>query len=208
MGDYIDIDYVQKITGRTFDSTTEPTSTQIEHFINLAEKEFEREFGSYLETTTVEQIEAVRDCLYVTNLPITSITYIKTTDNHPTNPQVLDTLNSTDYMIKYEDTGKVMVLNAYPGRLYEISYVSGYTELTLPDNVKYLIFLMTMKYVFNATITNSDGNFGNSQVIIDVDVYKEITGKSYYTDSLDTIDKLINNTKASINKKMRTIWVH
>jgi hypothetical protein len=113
----------------------------------------------------------------------------------------------TDYRIKNINTGFVELRNPYINLEYEVVYISGYDLEEIPKNIKYLVYLYTMRYIFNNTILNTDGSFGDSQEIIDVGVYKEITGKSLYTDGLTTLDKIISDAKSALSKKFRTIWV-
>ena len=54
-----------------------PSSTQINNYINLAEQDFERECGSYLEVETTESVKCGSKGIYLSNLPINSITSIK-----------------------------------------------------------------------------------------------------------------------------------
>lgn len=208
MGNYIDIDYIETISGRIFSDTTVPNTTQVEEYIKLAETEFESEVGDFTSSTNVDRVYGIRDGIYVNSLPLSSINYIKSSDGHPTNPTFNDAMDSTNYRIMSANTGKVRILNAIPKLEYEISYTSGYSSEEMPDDVKYLVYLYFMQYVFNETTLSTDGNFGDSQVIIDVDVYKEITGKSMYVDGMSALNNLINNAKKKLKKSFNTLWVY
>jgi hypothetical protein len=86
MGNYIDLDYIEATSGRVFTETTTPSSTQINNYINLAEQDFERECGSYLEVETTESVKCGSKGIYLSNLPINSITSIKQSNGDTINP--------------------------------------------------------------------------------------------------------------------------
>lgn len=208
MGNYIDLEYIEATSGRTFTETTTPSSTQINSYINLAEQDFQRECGSYLEEETTEIVKCGSKGIYLSNLPINTIVSIKQSNGDRISPLFQTGLESTDYRLKNITTGFIELRHSYIGLEYEVTYTSGYDSENIPENIKYLVYLYTMRYIFNNTILNTDGNFGNSQEIIDVGVYKEITGKSLYTDGLVSLDRLISDAKSALSKKFKTIWVN
>lgn len=208
MGNYIDLEYIEATSGRTFTETTTPSSTQINSYINLAEQDFQRECGSYLEEETTEIVKCGSKGIYLSNLPINTIVSIKQSNGDRISPLFQTELESTDYRLKNITTGFIELRHPYIGLEYEVTYTSGYDSENIPENIKYLVYLYTMRYIFNNTILNTDGNFGNSQEIIDVGVYKEITGKSLYTDGLVSLDRLISDAKSALSKKFKTIWVN
>ncbi|NCD06369.1 MAG: hypothetical protein EOL97_09635 [Spirochaetia bacterium] len=206
MGNYIDIDYIQTTIGKTFTNSTTPTTAQVNKYITLAEKEFEQDVGSYLVDDYTEYPICGKDSLYVSNFPVNSITNLYKSNGHPTNPTYYE-VESTDFRIVNSNSGKIRILSPRVGFEYKVIYNAGYSTETMPEDIKYLVFLYVMKYIFNNTILNTEGNFGDSQVIIDVDVYKEITGKSMYIDGLRAIDDLISNGKSKLLNNLKTYWV-
>jgi len=113
-------------------------------------------------------------------------------------------LDSDEYYVDNEETGKVRILNPLIGKKkYKITYTSGYSLTGMPNIIKDIVTFMTLKYVFKSQLF-ADQQFGEKETIIDVDVYREITkGGSPYT-GLQELDNVIDELKATYKNKFKT----
>lgn len=206
MGNYIDETYISDRLGITIDESSSPSLTQITDAISKAEEDFEREFGIFREQVDViETVDGGNSYIYVSSaLPITSITQIEHNEGTLFDED-FKVVPVTDYKLYDGSLGKIALSNGFLGRQnYRITYDGGYSSADMPNNIKYMIYLMSMRSIFDTTLLNSQGQ-GNTTETIDVDVYKEVTkGGNYFVNGLRDIDVLIDNEKANFRGKLKT----
>ena len=206
MSKYIDISYVEEYLGEKFTKDTTPSISQVSKYLDLAESNFERIAGDWtLQTGQVDIVDSYFNGEYVyfktTKFPLSSITSVEVQQGTRFDPS-WSTLATDEYVIEDAEQGMVYLSIGIKGtKQYQVTYDSGYLFDDVPYNIKYTVFLMTMREIFSNTMFASNGNLDGSTEIIDVDVYREITKGGNPYNGLQAIDSVIQDSLSLINKK-------
>lgn len=202
--DYFTLTDFEVFRGVTPDSTTSPNEDQVQKYIDLAVSQFEQEVGIYRSQTNVtETVFANNKGLYLSNVPITSITSIKPSDGDVFNPTWQDALDTEDYRIMSANAGRILLRSPIVTREYQVVYDSGYSYIDMPNTIKEVIYLMVMYRIFQFHLF--DSNLGsNTTKIVDVDVYKEITKGGDPFTGFSAMDVAISNAKANVKGSLKT----
>ncbi len=205
MGNYIDISYIEDALNTEFSSTTNPTETQMEDYIDIAEEQFENEVGNFRLSDNVEYKDGTKSgYLFLDKKPINSITSVEINNGDIFSPDY-EELETDEYAIVDSSIGQIALSSSSRGKLkYKVTYNSGYSAETMPKQIQYCVYLMTMRLAFQKTLFTDYGSTYGVTETIDVGVYKEVTkGGSAYKGTVD-IDNLINGVKGNIGTKFNT----
>jgi len=208
MGDYIDVSDIETYLGTTFSSSTSPTDTQMTDFLAKGEADFETEVGVFTEQTVTDEIvDGHFFGIKVANLPILSITSIEERSGTIFDP-TYTTVDSADYLITNANIGKVELANPISGdRMYRVSYTSGYAKASMPEGIKTLVMLYTLKHAFRFTFLETYGDLGGRTETIDVQVYREVTNGGSPFNGLTAIEQVISDQKSKVLGSLKTFAV-
>lgn len=206
MGNYLSVAEFEGFIGLTYSATTSPTSTQISSFIDLAEIELEDSVGVYKTGTTTDEIcDGHYFGLLLKKRPLVSVTSLSINYGTPFVPNwtvVYSNVvtNKTKIAIEKPSISKLLLSPAIVGTgNYKITYVSGYT--TIPANIKYLVFLMAYRKIFNMTSLQTNGS--NEIETIDVGVYRSVTNGGNLFNGIKDLNSLIDSEKKRVAKAYR-----
>jgi len=207
MSKYLTLTDVENYLGITFSEDTNPSILQVEKFIETAEREFDKDVGDYSEATTTEIVDGAHICVYVSRKPVTSINAVYVNVGTIFEPEWKQ-LDPTDYIINDAELGQIYIDGIKPGeKLYKIEYTAGYSYDNMPEEIKYCVFLITMKYIFQNTLFNTMGAYNEQEQIIDATVYKSVTkGGNPYNGTL-AIEDLIDKHKKLLINKLKTYLI-
>jgi len=210
---YVSVEDIEIKLGKTFSNSTTPTVEQLESYIDVAEANFTEEFGDYSTgTVTNEIVDGQSFGLFLTQLPLISITTLE--ENSGTlfelDWTVIDTnvttLGSDENNAYIDDIniGKVELNNPLMGsRSYRVTYEKGYTTKNMPLNIKEIVIADTFGQMFKSTLFK-EGQVDNSEVIIDVEVYREITRGGNAFTGFQEINGILRDAKAKFKGNLKT----
>jgi len=187
----------RKLTPTT---TTTPSLAQVESFIEIAESEFESSVGDYSLHSGYDVVCIGRAHGITVKEPVTALNSLSISNGDLITP-TWTILNSTDYVLKSD--GRILIREPYVNREYKANIDSGYAVANVPMNIKYLIYLMSMRRAFNAHLFESNVSDSTTR-IIDVEVYREITNGGDPFKGFGSLDMMINEEKANIKGRLRT----
>jgi len=202
--DYFTLTDFEVYRGVAPSATTSPNEDQVQKYIDLAVLRFEKEVGVYRQQTGVsEQMFGDAKGIFTKNVPITSITSIHESNGDVITPTWTE-IDSNDYRIYKADIGRVWLRFPYSlKREYKIVYDCGYSPDEMPENVKSIIYYMTMDSIFKFHLF--DNNIGsNVTKIVDVDVYREVTKGGDPFAGFGAMTKIINDEKVTLKGALRT----
>lgn len=191
-------DYVQ-FSNTTPSTTTTPSLSQVLDYIEMAEADFEEEVGIYSLQDDLDVVTIGRAHGISLDYPVTLVNSIYISNGDLITP-TWSLLPSTDYALK--DNGRILLRDSVINREYKVNFDSGYAVADVPRNIKYLVFLMTMKYVFNTHLFENNIS-DNTTRIVDVEVYREITKGGNPFNGFGALNIMINDSKANIKGRLR-----
>lgn len=205
MGDYIDLTDIETYLGKTFSSSTTPTSTQMTEFITIGEEDFEQDVGDFTsQTVSNEIVDGHYFGVYVSKLPLTAITTLEERSGTLFDP-TYTTISSDNYLIKNSNIGKIYLATPIIGqRQYRVTYTAGYAKASMPERLKFLVMLYVLRHAFQQTLFNTNGEVGGTQEIIDVEVYREITNSGNPFNGLVALDQVIHQAKQKWLRSIKT----
>lgn len=181
-------------------ATTTPTLVQVTSFIEQAEKELDATVADYGLKTGVDVIYKGLAHGVSIQEPVTVVNTVEISNGDLITPTWSE-LPSTDFVLK--QGGRVLLRNPYINREYRANIDSGYAIADVPQEIKYLVYLMSMRGVFNAHLFT--GNISDNVTrIVDVEVYRQITKGGDPFKGFGALDIMINEAKANIKGKLRT----
>ncbi len=190
--------------GVTPSTTTSPTLTQVEQYITSSEEEFDITVGDYgTLTDQIEIIKALDFGFYIPKGHITTLTTVEVSNGDLITP-TWSTVTSTDYVLNVQKTGRVRMRSPIIDREYRITFNSGYDYASVPNEIKEIVYLMTMKRIAQFNMFET-GVASNVTRIIDVDVYREITKGGDPFKGMSAMDMVISDAKGLFKGKLRTI---
>lgn len=202
---YLSVSDVSGYLNKTYSTTSNPTTAQMEKYITIGEKEFENEVGVYTTTDNTLYLRASRNGLILPIIPNT-ITKVYSSDGVKVNPTYTQ-LSSDDYEQSNEDNRIILLKYPYVGYLYKVEFTSGYDYADMPEHIKYLVFLYAMRSMFEKSNINEGGS--DVTTTIDVDVYKKVT-RSSPLKGFQALYTMIEDRKKSLmqsgNLKVYTKW--
>jgi len=206
---YLSIDDFSTFRGVTPTATTSPSLSQVNEYIELAEIEFEGRATDYSEQTDVVLSSRARKFqigggIYVEGGHLTNVSKVEVSDGNDFDPTwtELDT-NPVSYIIDNALIGKIRINNYIMKRMYRATVDKGYSLVNMPVNIKYAVYVMTMKKIFENHLF--DNNISDSVTrIIDVDVYKEISKGGNPFEGFGALDVIINDALTNIKGGMKT----
>ncbi len=207
---YLSITDFSELRGVTPTATTSPTLTQVNEYITLAENEFDDKCGDFSEQTGLLEIVKGKKFqteggIYIPNGHITSLTLLEVSDGDLYDPTFTEITNTpiVNYVLDNSLTGRVLIRNYIPKREYRITFNSGYALASVPSNIKYIVYLMTMKRLFQGHAFDNNVN-DNVTTIIDVDVYREITKGGSVFEGLGALNSIILDEMSTFKGNLRT----
>jgi len=183
-------------------------------YMDLAEADFESEVADMsLQDISNELVDGHSNCIVLSHIPVNTVGTIEInrgtrfdTDWSNIVTDVSKTL--PNYAVVDESAIGKVILN-YPtigDKIYRVSYNSGYSYANMPINIKQLVRIMTLRHVFKNNFFSSQGS-GNVQEVVDVEVYRRITGGGSPYKGLTDIDNVISDAKGKVLRKFRTFVV-
>ena len=202
--DYFTLTDFETLRGIAPSSTTSPNDDQVQKYIDLAVLQFERDVGVYMEQTGVtENVYASSFGFYTKNVPINTINTISISNVDRITP-TFTAIESTDYRLIDDAAGRILLRSPVVTREYQIDMDTGYSYQNMPDNVKYLIYLMTINQIFQFHLFENNIS-GDVTKIVDVDVYKEITKGGNALTGSTAMANMISDAKANLKGQLKTM---
>jgi len=194
-------DWIQFRNTTPSDSTS-PSELQVLDYIEMAEMDFELEVGNYSIQDDVDVISKGRAHGVTLDYPVTLVNSIYISNGDLYNPTwSTNPLNTTDYALK--DNGRIIIRDTVVNREYKVNIDSGYSVEDMPQNIKYLVYLLSMKFAFNSHLFENNIS-DNTTRIVDVEVYKEITNGGNPFGGFSSLNTMINDAKSNIKGKLRS----
>jgi len=202
---YIDISDIETYLDTTFTSSTTPTLAQMTEYLTKAETDFENDVGDFKsQTNTDVLVDGHYFGIILKKLPVNSITSINERSGTLFDP-TYTTLASGDIYIKNADIGTVYLANPIIGEeVYKVTYVSGYSKANMPEPIKTLVIMYTLRHAFQLTFFETNGEIGGKTEIIDVDVFREITNGGSPYNGLKAMDDVISLQKSKVLRGLKT----
>lgn len=208
VGTYLTLEDVERRINKRFTNNTIPSNMQMEEYITWSESDFESEFGVFSESTTVDEVlDSYSFGLITKKKPIKEIIQIFETIGTKYDLNFSDTaLPERKYRIKNANIGYIDMASPIMGEsTYKIDYTSGYSYSEMPHIIKEIVLLITLRYAFEEVLFK-EGNIDDSEKIVDVDVYREITRGGSPFRTFAELDSVINRKKELFQRKLKTYF--
>lgn len=200
---YLSVSDIEGYLGVSYDTTE---SAKMEKFITIGEKAFENEVGIYKTRTVTDYLYSSRNGILLNYVPVGDLTSVKKSTGKKTNKE-FTAVDSDYYSMSLTNDRLLLLENPYLGIVYEVVYTTGYAYASMPEEIKYLVFLYTMMSMFETTNINNEGL--DVTKTIDVDVYKKVTKGNPYN-GFGALKTMIEDRKKNLmqsgNLKVYTKW--